>query len=274
MPAHSASGLIRLEYRDVTMRFADRAGGVLTAVRGVNLRVRDGEVVCLIGPSGCGKSTLLNIGSGLTAPSEGEAFVDGERVEGPNAQVAFMLQKDLLLPWRTVAENVMFGVEIQRVPLPERRSRAQALLQKFSLAEFSGHYPHQLSGGMRQRVALARTLAVDPHVLLLDEPFSAVDAQTRIVLQRDLARTLAEAGKTALLITHDLLEAVTLSDRVLIMSRRPGVIIEEISIDMPLRADPIARRADPKVNDYVARLMDRLDIAHTSLERASAGGAT
>jgi len=267
MPASPASTPIRLEYRNVTMRFADRTGGVLTAVRGVNLSVRDGEVVCLIGPSGCGKSTLLNIGSGLTAPSEGTAFVDGREVAGPNAQ------KDLLLPWRTVAENVMFGVEIQRVPLPERRRRAEQLLQQFSLAEFSGHYPHQLSGGMRQRVALARTLAVDPHVLLLDEPFSAVDAQTRIVLQRDLARTLAENGKTALLITHDLLEAVTLSDRVLVMSRRPGVIIEEIAIDMPLRADPIARRGDPKVNDYVARLMDRLDIAHASLERESAGGA-
>jgi NitT/TauT family transport system ATP-binding protein len=273
MPASPASTPIRLEYRNVTMRFADRTGGVLTAVRGVNLSVRDGEVVCLIGPSGCGKSTLLNIGSGLTAPSEGTAFVDGREVAGPNAQVAFMLQKDLLLPWRTVAENVMFGVEIQRVPLPERRRRAEQLLQQFSLAEFSGHYPHQLSGGMRQRVALARTLAVDPHVLLLDEPFSAVDAQTRIVLQRDLARTLAENGKTALLITHDLLEAVTLSDRVLVMSQRPGVIIDEIIIDMPLRADPIARRGDPKVNDYVARLMDRLDIAHASLERESAGGA-
>jgi NitT/TauT family transport system ATP-binding protein len=273
MPAPPASGLIRLEYRNVTMQFADRAGGILTAVRGVSFGVRDGEVVSLIGPSGCGKSTLLNIGSGLTAPSEGLAFVDGERVGGPNAQVAFMLQKDLLLPWRTVAENVMFGVEIQGVPLPERRRRAQGLLAKFSLAEFASHYPHQLSGGMRQRVALARTLAVDPHVLLLDEPFSAVDAQTRIVLQRDLARTLAEARKTALLITHDLLEAVTLSDRVLVMSRRPGAIVDEIGIEMPHRDDPIARRADPKVNDYVARLMDRLDIAHASLEREAAGDA-
>jgi len=263
--------VIRLEYRNVTMRFAEAGGrGVLTAVRGVSLAVRDGEVVSLIGPSGCGKSTLLNIGSGLAAPSEGAAFVDGERVAGPNAHVAFMLQKDLLLPWRTVAENVMFGVEIQGVAQAERRRRAQQLLANFKLAEFSNHYPHQLSGGMRQRVALARTLAVDPHVLLLDEPFSAVDAQTRMVLQRDLAQTLMQAGKTALLITHDLLEAVTLSDRVLVMSARPGIIIDEIVIDMPRRDDPIARRHDAKVNGYVAQLMDRLDIGHITLEQQTA----
>lgn len=259
--------VIRLEYCNVSMRFAATAGhGVLTALDDVSFSVHDGEVVSLIGPSGCGKSTLLNIGSGLTAPSDGTAFVDGERVEGPNAHVAFMLQKDLLLPWRTVVENVMFGVEIQGVPSAERRQRARRLLANFNLAEFSGHYPHQLSGGMRQRVALARTLAVDPHVLLLDEPFSAVDAQTRIVLQRDLAQTLKRARKTALLITHDLLEAVTLSDRVLVMSRRPGTIIEEIVIDLPARDDPIARRHNPKVNEYLARLMDRLDIGHVTLE--------
>jgi NitT/TauT family transport system ATP-binding protein len=264
--------IVRLEYRNVTMRFQERGGGAaLTAVSNVSFSIRDGEVVSLIGPSGCGKSTLLNIGSGLAAPSEGQAFVDGERVAGPNAQVAFMLQKDLLLPWRTVAENVMFGVEIQGVPLAERKRRAQALLANFNLADFSNHYPHQLSGGMRQRVALARTLAVDPHVLLLDEPFSAVDAQTRMVLQRDLAQTLKQARKTALLITHDLAEAVTLSDRVLVMSRRPGTIIDEIVIDMPQRDNPVARRHDPKVNDYVARLMDRLDIDHAELQ--AAGGA-
>jgi NitT/TauT family transport system ATP-binding protein len=263
------SDVVRLEYRNVTMRFKESSGrGALTAVQNVNLRVRDGEVVSLIGPSGCGKSTLLNIGSGLTAPSEGDAFVDGERVKGPNAHVAFMLQKDLLLPWRTIAENVMFGVEIQGVPQPECKRRALALLESFSLAEFSGHYPHQLSGGMRQRVALARTLAVDPHVLLLDEPFSAVDAQTRMVLQLDLAQTLKKAGKTALLITHDLSEAVTLSDRVLVMSRRPGTIVEEITIDMPQRDNPIARRHDPKVNGYVARLMDHLGIGSDPLEHA------
>ncbi len=252
--------VIRLEYRNISMRFAQAQGQTLTAVQGVSLAVRDREVVSLIGPSGCGKSTLLNIGSGLYAPSEGDAFVDGERVAGPNAHVAFMLQKDLLLPWRTVAQNVMLGVEIQGVAPAERKRRAQALLENLNLAEFSGHYPHQLSGGMRQRVALARTLAVDPSVLLLDEPFSAVDAQTRMVLQRELAQTLKREGKTALLITHDLLEAVTLSDRVLVMSRRPGRIIDEIAIDIPGRDDPIARRHHPSITGTINRLMDRLGI--------------
>ena len=266
--------IVRLEYRNVSMRFVQAAGRSLTAVSGVSLSVRDGEVVSLIGPSGCGKSTLLNIGSGLYAPSEGEAFVDGERVEGPNAHVAFMLQKDLLLPWRTIAENVMFGVEIQGLPIVERKRRAQDLLTNLGLAEFAGHYPHQLSGGMRQRVALARTLAVDPTVLLLDEPFSAVDAQTRIVLQRELAQTLKRASKTALLITHDLLEAVTLSDRVLVMSRRPGRIIDEIRVDLPDRDDPIARRRDAKVNDYVSRLMDRLDIGHDTITQLTSEAPT
>jgi NitT/TauT family transport system ATP-binding protein len=134
--------------------------------------------------------------------------------------------------------------------------------RKFRLTEFGNHYPRQLSGGMRQRAALARTLAVEPSVLLLDEPFSAVDAQTRIMLQYDLAQTLKETGKTALLITHDLLEAVILSDRILVMSRRPGKIIDEVNIDIPHREDPFARRRDHRVENYVSRLMDRLDIGH------------
>jgi NitT/TauT family transport system ATP-binding protein len=261
--------VVRLEYRNVSMRFAQANRASLTAIEDVSLSVHDGEVVALIGPSGCGKSTLLNIGSGLYVPSAGTAHVDGERVAGPNAHVAFMLQKDLLLPWRTIAENVMLGVEIQGHPPAERRRRAQALLESFNLAEFSHHYPHQLSGGMRQRIALARTLAVDPSVLLLDEPFSAVDAQTRMGLQRDLAATLMRAGKTALLITHDLTEAVTLSDRVLVMSRRPGRIIDEIRIDLPHRDDPIARRQDARTADYVARLMQRLELLPAA--RAGAG---
>lgn len=255
----------RLEYRDVTMDFpASKGAGTVTAVADVTFSVGDGEVVSLIGPSGCGKSTLLNIGSGLYQPTKGQTFVDGERVDGPSAHVAFMLQKDLLLPWRTIRENVMFGVQIQRHSGDECRRRADRLLNNFGLSEFANRYPDQLSGGMRQRVALARTLAVDPTVLLLDEPFSAIDAQTRIVLQRDLAGTLKAAGKTALLITHDLLEAVTLADRVLVMSHRPGRIIDEIKIEIPDRDNPIKRRRHSNVERYVQRLMDRLEIGHTA----------
>lgn len=256
----------RLEYRNVTMRFAGAKGSVITAIEGVNIALDDGEVVSLIGPSGCGKSTLLNIGAGLYGPSVGEAYVDGERVEGPNSHVAFMLQKDLLLPWRTIEQNVMLGTEIRKLDKSKSLQKARELLQAFRLGEFAERYPHQLSGGMRQRAALARTLAVDPSVLLLDEPFSAVDAQTRIMLQHDLAQTLMRAKKTALLITHDLQEAVILSDRVLVMSRRPGKIIDEIKVDIPDRDQPLKRRNDPKVVGYIERLMEKLDIGHPAMD--------
>lgn len=261
----------RLEYRKVTMRFAGAKGATFTAIEDVDFSIGDGEVVSLIGPSGCGKSTLLNIGSGLYAPTEGEAYVDDKRVEGPNENVAFMLQKDLLLPWRTIEQNVLLGTEIRKLNASESRKKARELLEAFKLGEFAERYPHQLSGGMRQRAALARTLAVNPSVLLLDEPFSAVDAQTRIMLQHDLAQTLMTARKTALLITHDLLEAVILSDRVLVMSRRPGRIIDEIIIDIPDRDHPLKRRRDPKVAGYIARLMDKLDIGeHPAQEQTTA----
>jgi NitT/TauT family transport system ATP-binding protein len=256
----------RLEFRKVTKRFAKSGSGgeVVTAVTEVDLTVEDGEVVALIGPSGCGKSTLLNMGSGLDLPSEGEVFVDGERVTKPSQHVAFMLQKDLLLPWRSIRENVEFGLEIQGVAAAARRERAAALLQTCRLTDFAGHYPYQLSGGMRQRAALARTLAVDPTVLLLDEPFSALDAQTKMVLQQDLARTISQQGKTALLITHDLVEAVALSDRIFVMSERPGHIIEEIKVDLPDRDNPLRRRQDPKVGNLVARLMTLLHVGEAA----------
>jgi NitT/TauT family transport system ATP-binding protein len=245
----------RLEFRGVTKRF-----GTMTAVENVSLAVADGEVVSLIGPSGCGKSTLLNMGSGLDPASSGEVLVDGELVTRPNRHVAFMLQKDLLLPWRTIRQNVELGQEIQGVPKAERRPRALELLAKCRLPDFSDHYPHQLSGGMRQRAALARTLAVDPSVLLMDEPFSALDAQTKMVLQQDLGRTLADTGKTALLITHDLVEAIAMSDRILVMSARPGRIVEEIVVEIEGRDNPMKRRQDPKVGGYIVQLMNLLHI--------------
>ena len=253
---------IRLECRAVTKRFASRQRGAdpIVAVRDLNFTIADGEFVSLIGPSGCGKSTLLNMGSGLDPASEGQVLVDGEVVTKPNEHVAFMLQKDLLLPWRTIRENVEFGLEIRGRPARERRATALELLRKCRLPDFADHYPHQLSGGMRQRAALARTLAVDPAVLLMDEPFSALDAQTKMVLQYDLSRTLADTGKTALFVTHDLVEAISLSDRVLVMSQRPGRIIEEIVVDIPDRDNCMERRKSPKIGPYVARLMELLHI--------------
>jgi NitT/TauT family transport system ATP-binding protein len=251
----------RLVFRQVTKRFAQRRGAEpVTAVLDVSLAVHDGEIVSLIGPSGCGKSTLLNLGAGLDRPSAGEVVVDGAPVTRPSPHVAIMLQKDLLLPWRTIRENIEFGVEIHGLAPAERRARSSALLAQCRLQDFAERYPHQLSGGMRQRAALARTLAVDPAVLLLDEPFSALDAQTKMVLQQDLARTVKAAGKTALFITHDLVEAVALSDRVLVMSARPGRIIEEIAIDMPRRDDPMWRREQPRMGYYVPRLMALLHL--------------
>jgi len=260
----------RLEFRDVVKRFADRQGSgrEITAVEGVSLEVADGEVVSLIGPSGCGKSTLLNMASGLNGPTAGKVFVDGDEVVEVNEHVAFMLQKDLLLAWRTIRANVEFGIEIHGLPAAARRERSSDWLERCHIADFADHYPHQLSGGMRQRAALARTLATDPHVLLLDEPFSALDAQTKMILQQDLATTLSDAGKTALFITHDLVEAVALSDRVLVMSQRPGRIIEEIEVDLPDRDNPMERRKQPKIGEYVARLMSLLHVGEVDLEPA------
>jgi NitT/TauT family transport system ATP-binding protein len=251
----------RLEFRKVSRRFAARRGvASIEAVVDVSVTVRDGEIVSLIGPSGCGKSTLLNLGAGLDRPDAGTVLVDGEIVTQPNQHVAIMLQKDLLLPWRTIRENVAFGLEIHGVDAPARQARAMALLRQCRLEEFAAHYPHQLSGGMRQRAALARTLAVEPSVLLLDEPFSALDAQTKMMLQQDLAGTLHATGKTALFITHDLVEAVSLSDRVLVMSARPGRIVEEIAIELPRRDDPMWRREQPRFAEYVPRLMSLLHL--------------
>ncbi len=257
----------RLEFMGVTKEFPPRAGSgeALVAIRDVSLAVMAGEVVAIIGPSGCGKSTLLNLAAGLTRPKSGTVLLDGARITGPSLHVAFMLQKDLLLPWRTIIENVELGQEIQGVERKERLRRGHALLGRYHLSDFAGHYPHQLSGGMRQRAALARTMALDPEVLLLDEPFSALDAQTKMVLQKDLAQVLAEEHKTALFITHDISEAVALSDRVLVMSRRPGTIVRELAIDIPDRNDPFARRAHPRMSEYMSTLMELLDIGRSDL---------
>jgi len=252
----------RIDFRNVTKRFAPQRKGAepVTAVMDVTVSVADGEIVAIIGPSGCGKSTLLNMGSGLYLPTEGEVFVDGARVTKPNPNAAFMLQKDLLLPWRTIRQNVEFGLEVRGVEARLRAEKSMRLLARCHLKGFENHYPHQLSGGMRQRAALARTLVVEPTVLFMDEPFSALDAQTKMILQQDLAIMLAEERKTALFITHDLVESIALSDRILVMSARPGTIIEEIMVDLPDRNNPMHRRRHPKVQDIAMHLAELLHI--------------
>ncbi len=258
-----ASGSLHpaIEFIGVDKRFPARGKNPeVIAARNVTLSIQPGEVVSLIGPSGCGKSTLLNMGSGLAKASAGTVKVNGEVVTGPNKHVAFMLQKDLLMPWRTISQNVEFGLELRGVRAADRAAISEKLLAQCHLKGFGNSYPHQLSGGMRQRAAMARTLAVDPIVLLMDEPFSALDAQTKMILQQDLARTVAEHKKTVLFITHDLAEAVALSDRILVMSERPGTIVEEIVVDIPGRDNPMARRKHPAVGDYVSRLMDLLKL--------------
>ena len=253
--------MVEIEFRDVGKSFIDKqTGEPRAAVTNISLSIAKGEVVSLIGPSGCGKSTLLNMGSGLYAPTSGKVFVAGQEVTKPVREVAFMLQKDLLMQWRTIEDNVALGLEIAGVDKSERKRVANELLIKCHLRGFEKHYPYQLSGGMRQRAALARTLAVDPQVMLLDEPFSALDAQTKMILQQDLAKMLYEKKKTALFITHDLVEGIALSDRLLVMSERPGTIIEEIVIDLPLRENPLERRKLPEIGPLQGRLMDLLKI--------------
>ncbi|MEM9049544.1 MAG: ABC transporter ATP-binding protein [Pseudomonadota bacterium] len=253
-----------LDFQSVSKRFPTKQGSLL-AVSNVSFRVEEGEFVAVVGPSGCGKSTILSMTAGLYLPSEGTVTVSGTQVTGPNAHVGFMLQKDLLLPWRSIQANVEFGLEARGVPAAARRRRAEAELAHCQLDGFGEHFPYQLSGGMRQRAALARTLAIDPEIILLDEPFSALDAQTKLLLQNSFARTIAETGKTTLLITHDLAEAVLMSDRILVLSERPGRIIAEIRIALPHRDQPIKRRVMPEVSAYAAELFRHLRLEERAL---------
>jgi NitT/TauT family transport system ATP-binding protein len=250
-----------LDLVGVTKRFAAPDGvSALTAIERVSLEVRAGEFVAVVGPSGCGKSTILNLVAGLDRPSEGRILLHGVPVEGPNPTVGFMLQKDLLLPWRTIVHNVEFGLEARAISRAERRERALRELQRCRLADFAQSYPYQLSGGMRQRAALARTLAIEPAIVLLDEPFSALDAQTKLILQKSFAQTIAASAITTLLITHYLTEAVIMSDRILVMSERPGRIVEEIPVDLPDRDNPMARISAPRAREYVDHLLASLHL--------------
>jgi len=217
---------------DVSMTFKT-PGGVFHALAPVTLAIPQGRFVSLIGPSGCGKSTIFNIIAGLLEPTGGRVIIDGLDSTGTIGRVGYMLQKDLLLPWRSVLDNVILGMEIQGVPLKAARERALPLLHRYGLGGFEYLYPNALSGGMRQRAALLRTLLFDTDVILLDEPFGALDAQTKLAMQEWLMQLWSDFGKTVLFVTHDVEEAIYLSDEVHVMGTRPGRIIETIAVALP-----------------------------------------
>jgi NitT/TauT family transport system ATP-binding protein len=226
MHAPSADKIVVSSFR----HFFDTADGQIQATGLIDLAIKAGEFVTLVGPSGCGKTTLLKAIAGFITPSEGSIRCDGKAVCGPGRERGVVFQELAILPWRTVRRNIAHGLEIARVPKPELDRRVARLIELTGLSGFEERYPHELSGGMRQRVAVARTWAADPDVILMDEPFAAVDAMTRLTLQEEVARLAASTQKTVFFITHSVDEAVFLGDRVLVMTRRPGVIKAEIKV--------------------------------------------
>ncbi len=242
-----------IEYRGVARRFHGRAGSVL-ACEQVNLAVRRGEFLAVVGPSGCGKSTLLNMAAGLLAPSAGRVFYRGAPVPSPNTDVGYLTQRDTLLPWRTVEDNVAIALELRGEARADRHRRAHQWLARMGLTGFEKSYPAQLSGGMRRRVCLARTLAYEPETILMDEPFGALDAQLRLVMHDELLKLWTGTNKTIVFVTHDLAEALTLADRVAVFSPRPGRIRAIETVDLPRPRDVFRVRFDP----HFGALHDRL----------------
>ena len=236
-------------------------GAVSEVIADISISLGHGEIVSVVGPSGCGKSTLLNLLCGLMPRTAGEVLWYGGVSTGMPKRVGYMLQKDLLLPWRTALKNVTLGLEIQNMSSGERIERARKLLDTIGLNGFHDYYPSTLSGGMRQRVALARTLANEPEVLLLDEPFAALDFQTKLVLENDMARLVRSQHRSLLLITHDVEEAVSLSDRVIVLSHRPAQIraVHEIDIDVD-RTDMMAARESTHFNEYIRSIWSELEV--------------
>ena len=220
----------------VAKRFAGQ-GGEVAALEGIDLAIKKGEFVCLLGPSGCGKSTLLNAIAGFHPPTLGTIRVDGRPVVGPGPDRGMVFQEYALFPWMTVGENVAFGLEIKGLPRAAIKARVGELLAKLNLAAFERRFPKDLSGGMRQRVAIARVLALDPPVLLMDEPFGALDALTRRTLQDELLRLWAETGKTVIFVTHSIEESIYLADRIVVMTYRPGTIKADIRVTIPRPRD-------------------------------------
>lgn len=223
----------KVSLEGISLEYGTNAKGKLIAIEDVNLQVNPGEFVCIVGPSGCGKSTLLHLIAGLHHQTAGSVRVDGHPVSGPGTDRILIFQELGLFPWLTVGQNVAFGMKMKNIPKAEREEKIQYYLRLVHLSKFRDSYTHQLSGGMRQRVALARALATEPDVLLMDEPFAALDAQTRDLLHDELERIWAETGRTIIFVTHNVREAVRLGDRVVLMTFRPGRVKQEFPISLP-----------------------------------------
>jgi len=246
-----------IQAKDVTLTFRPKNREPVTALNALSLDVGKGEFVSIVGPSGCGKSTFLNILLGLIKPDTGVMQLNGTRITGPGQDRAMVFQEFGLLPWRTVLGNVELGLELKGVEVSVRRPRARELIEMAGLAGFQSHYPHELSGGMKQRVGLARALATDPEVLLMDEPFAALDAQTRDLMQAELLQVWERTKKTVIFVTHSIEEAAYLSDRVVVMSARPGRVKTSIRIDLPRPRD-YEMRLSAKFNEIKAEIWSAL----------------
>lgn len=246
-----------LRIRNLKKNYQDLDGEV-EALGGIDLDVYEGELLSIVGPSGCGKTSLLSVLSNLEEKSNGNI-----EFENDNIKIGYMLQKDALFPWRTILENCLIGLEIQNNLTEETKNKVIELLNTYGLGDFMNKYPSSLSGGMRQRVALIRTLAIDPDILFLDEPFSALDYLTRIYLSEDVYQIIKKEGKTAILVTHDLAEAVSLSDRVAVLSKRPAIVKKVYNIDIPNKSTPIENRKKKEFHEYYDQIWRDLD-AHIS----------
>ena len=222
----------KIAFKNVCLHYFGEHGET-EALRDIGFSIAAGEFVAIVGQSGCGKSTLLSLLAGLLRPTSGAVLIDGREVIGPSPAVGFMLQQDTLFEWRTILETTLLGPEIRGDFRIEARRRAEGLLERYGLGEFKHHRPAQLSGGMRQRAALARTMCLEPDILLLDEPFSALDFQTRLALGDEISTIIRRSGKTAILVTHDIPEAISIADRVVVLSRRPGRVRSEHAIAFP-----------------------------------------
>ena len=249
-----------LEIKNISKKYQNKEGEV-QALKNVNFGVKKGEFISIIGPSGCGKSTLLSIIAGLEEKNEGEIFLEGEKIEGISDKIGYMLQRDCLLEWRNILSNTLFGLEVKGIKNKENIEYVENLLKKYHLYEFKNKYPSELSGGMRQRVALIRTLAVKPKVLLLDEAFSALDYQTRIMVTNDIYSILKAEKITTIIVTHDISEAISMSDRVMVLSKRPGTIKDIQKIDFEIEdKNPINCRQSPKFSKYFDYLWKELGV--------------